>query len=208
MELEVKSLDNRSVGRVALDEAVFAVKVNRTLVWEDVRHYLAMQRQGTASTKRRDEVSGGGKKPWRQKGTGRARHGSIRSPIWRKGGIVFGPKPRDYSYRFPKKKRWGALRSALSQKAADGAVMVVDAVELAEPKTKLLAGVLSSFGLAGKKVLIVDDPLPKNFSLAARNLPKVAASRPLALRSYDVLNADTLLITKGALEALQKEAAR
>jgi large subunit ribosomal protein L4 len=206
MELEVRNLDNRPVGRVHLDENLFAAKVNEALVWEDVRHYRAMQRQGTASTKTRGEVSGGGKKPWRQKGTGRARHGSIRSPLWRHGGTTFGPKPRDYSYRLPQKKRWGALRSALSQKAGEGAVSIIESAELAQPKTKALAAALAALGFAGKKILLVDEPVPRNLALAARNLPKVATARPMALRSYDVLHADAVVFTKGALEALQKGA--
>lgn len=208
MELEVKNLENRPVGRVTLDEGIFAAKVSETLVWEDVRHYRAMQRQGTASTKTRAEVSGGGKKPWRQKGTGRARHGSIRSPLWRHGGTTFGPKPRDYSYRLPKKKRWGALRSALTQRATDGAVTVVEGVDLAQPKTKALAAALAALGFAGKKVLLIDEPVSRNVALAARNLPRLAVTRPMALRSYDVLHADAVVFTKGALDALQKGAPR
>jgi len=127
--LEVKNLDNETVGRLELRDEVFGVELKETLIWEAVRHYTASGRRGTHATKTRGDVSGSNRKPWRQKGTGRARHGQTRSPIWRHGGTVFGPQPRDYSYRFPQKKRLGALRSALSEKIRQNQIVVVDRLE-------------------------------------------------------------------------------
>jgi large subunit ribosomal protein L4 len=202
LEVVVKDVENQSVGRVALDEAIFSASVNEGLVVEDVRHYLAMQRAGTASTKTRAEARGGGRKPWRQKGTGRARAGSRRSPLWRGGGVTFGPRPRDYGYSLPKKKRWGALCSALTQKVQDDALTVLEQLELERPKTKDLLGVLAHLGLGEKKVLIVDESNHERLALSARNVARVDVVRPMALRSAHVLHADAVLFTRQALLAL------
>jgi large subunit ribosomal protein L4 len=202
LEVVVKDVENHSVGRVALDEAIFSASVNEGLMGEDVRHYLAMQRAGTASTKTRADARGGGRKPWRQKGTGRARAGSRRSPLWRGGGVTFGPKPRDYGYRLPKKKRWGALCSALTQKVQDDALTVVERLELERPKTKDLLGVLAHLGLGEKKVLIVDEPNHERLALSARNVARIGVARPMALRSAHVLHADVVLFTRQALLTL------
>ncbi|UCF80718.1 MAG: 50S ribosomal protein L4 [Acidobacteriota bacterium] len=202
LEVVVKDVENQSVGRVALDEAIFSASVNEGLIEEDVRHQLAMRRAGTASTKTRAEARGGGRKPWRQKGTGRARHGSRRSPLWRGGGVTFGPKPRDYGYRLPKKKRWGALCSALTQKVQDDALAVVERLELERPKAKDLLGVLANLGLGERKVLIVDEENHECLALSARNVVSVDVARPMALRSVHVLHADAVLFTRQALLAL------
>ncbi len=202
LEVVVKDVKNQSVGRVALDEAIFSANVNEGLMEEDVRHYRAMRRAGTASTKTRAEARGGGRKPWRQKGTGRARAGSRRSPLWRGGGVTFGPKPRDYSYRLPKKMRWGALCSALTQKVQDDAITVVERLELERPKTKDLLGVLTHLGLVERKVLIVDEANHERLALSARNVTRIDVARPMALRSVHVLHADAVLFTRPALLAL------
>src|SRR5881628_3946283 len=142
-EIEVKNLASEVVGKLELSDEVFKVKINETLIWEAVKHYRDSRRSGTASTKTRAEVSGSGKKLWRQKGTGRARIGSIRSPLWRHGGTVHGPKPRSYAYRFPRKKLRGALRSALSAKLGDNALTVVEGLTLENPKTRELRKLLA-----------------------------------------------------------------
>jgi large subunit ribosomal protein L4 len=202
LEVVVKDVENHSVGRVALDEAIFSASVNEGLMEEDVRHHLAVRRTGTASTKTRAEARGGGRKPWRQKGTGRARAGSRRSPLWRGGGVTFGPRPRDYGYSLPKKKRWGALCSALTQKVQDDAITVVERLELERPKTKDLLGVLARLDLVEKKVLIVDESNHERLALSARNVVNIEVARPMALRSAHVLHADTVLFTRQALLTL------
>src|SRR6058998_3204341 len=147
-EIEVKNLASEVVGKLELSDEVFKVKINETLIWEAVKHYRDSRRSGTASTKTRAEVSGSGKKLWRQKGTGRARIGSIRSPLWRHGGTVHGPKPRTYDYTFPRKKLLGALRSALAAKFAEGKLVVVNAFDVKEPKTKQFRETLDNLKVA------------------------------------------------------------
>src|SRR5688572_23287712 len=171
-EVEIKNLANEVVGTVELSDEVFKAKVNEPLIWEAVKHYTDSMRSGTAATKTRAMVSGSGKKPWRQKGTGRARVGEIRNPLWRHGGTVHGPQPRDYSYRFPRKKLRGALRSALSAKLEGNSLTIVDAFTLEGNKTKDLLKILRGLGGDGK-VLIVDSADNKNLMLSSRNLPNV-----------------------------------
>ena len=206
-EVEVKNLKNEVVDKLALDDAVFDYTASETLVWEAVRAYLAGQRKGTHATKTRGLVSGAGKKLWRQKGTGRARIGSLRSPLWRKGGTVFGPQPRDYEQSFPKQKRRGALKMVLSDKLRKQKLIVVDALAMEAPKTKDFVGVLQTLNLE-KKVLVVDDRDNRNLFLSARNLPQVKMVMSSGLNVYDVLNYDHLLISRQALldiqEVLQK----
>ena len=206
-EVEVKNLKNEVVDKLALDDAVFDYTASETLVWEAVRAYLAGQRKGTHATKTRGLVSGAGKKLWRQKGTGRARIGSLRSPLWRKGGTVFGPQPRDYEQSFPKQKRRGALKMVLSDKLRKQKLIVVDALAMEAPKTKDFVGVLQTLNLE-KKVLVVDDRDNRNLFLSARNLPQVKMVMSSGLNVYDVLNYDHLLISRRALldiqEVLQK----
>lgn len=200
-KVEVHSLKKKKVGSVDLPDSAFDYPVNRHLMYEAVRHYLATGRRGTHDTKNRVEVSGGGRKPWRQKGTGRARAGSSRSPLWRKGGVVHGPKPRDYSYRFPKMARRRALASALSDKLRDGKMVVVDELLLKEPKTKQLAGLIAGLKIDGKTLLVFDGD-DRNMELAARNHPTLAAVRDLQLHAYHVLDCETIVLSKNAAEKI------
>ena len=186
----------------ALDE-IFAVPLKEHLLYETVINYRANQRQGTASTKTRGEVRGGGRKPWRQKGTGRARAGSSRSPIWKGGGTTFGPKPRDYSYSLPKKAKRSALKSALSMKLAEKQLLIVDALELKAPKTKEAAALIKS--LKVDSVLFVDRHDNKNLILSARNIPKTKVVDVSQVNVYDVLNHNWLVLTKRAFDSLTEK---
>ena len=201
--VEVKNLDNKSVGELALADAVFGTKVNPHLLYEAVRHYLACRRAGTHATKNRKLVAGSGKKLWRQKGTGRARIGSIRSPLWRHGGTVFGPQPRDYSYKLPRKMLLGALRSALSAKLAEAQLTVVDEFKLEGHKTKALRQILDRFGDAGP-VLLVDLAGNRNLELSSRNLDGVELVDNKELHPYHLLQCRRLLISRSAAERLQE----
>ena len=200
-EVDVVDLDKKSVGKIQLDDRIFGVPPHSFLVHEAVVMQLASQRQGTASTKTRGEVSGGGKKPWKQKGTGRARAGSIRSPLWKGGGTIFGPLPRDYGYSIPKKKYRAALRTILSARFKEGALIVVDRLEIEGPKTKLLAQALGRLGLEGKVAILIAQA-NQNIERAARNLPGVKVLRIEKLNVYDLLNARQLLIPQPAVGRL------
>ena len=202
-EIEVKNLANEVVGKLELSEAVFNAEFNEPLIWEAVKHYNDSLRAGTASTKGRSEVSGSGKKLWKQKGTGRARMGSIRSPLWRHGGTVHGPKPRDYSYRFPRKKLRGALRSALSAKFNENLVTVVDGIPLETHKTKEFNKILNVFEIYGK-VLVIDSTGEKNLFLSVRNLPTVKLVSGTAVNIFDIVNSNALLFSKSAILQLQE----
>ncbi len=199
----VFNMEGEQVGEITLRDDVFGLEPNVPLMHEAVRMHLANRRQGTHSTKTRGEVSGGGRKPWRQKGTGRARHGSIRSPLWRHGGVVFGPKPREYGFQMPGKARRHALRSALSAKVRDGELVVVDRLTLAEPKTRVMAGVLRNLK-AGPKPLIVMAEKDPNVVLAARNLPGVRLLPADALSVYSVLDSHRLVMTREAVARLEE----
>lgn len=201
--VEVKNLEGQTVKELQLADEVFAVKPNQSLLWEAVKVYLAGQRRGTHKTKNRGEVSGGGKKPWRQKGTGRARTGSIRSSLWRHGSIAHGPVPRDYSYKIPAKMLRGALRSALAAKFQDQKLTVVEQFDLKEPKTKSFAGALAKLGV-DRKVLIVDDRSNRNLELSSRNIEGCDLVRHHRVHPYEVLSHDRLLISEGALTRLQE----
>ena len=200
---EVINKENKSVGNADLPDEIFGVQVNKGLLHEVVRNHLANKRQGTAATKTRGMVSGGGKKPWKQKGTGRARSGSNRSPLWRGGGTVFGPQPRDYSYKMPRKAKWSALSSALTAKFADGEVMVIDTISLPEAKTKNVKGLIDGLGLTSKVLIIIPE---KNeaLELASRNLPKVNIARVSELNVYSILSHEKLLILQDALEKMKE----
>jgi large subunit ribosomal protein L4 len=202
-EIEVKNLANEVVGKIELSDAVFKAEFNQPLIWEAVKHYNDSLRAGTASTKVRGDVSGSGKKLWRQKGTGRARVGSIRSPLWRHGGTVHGPQPKDYSYRFPRKKLHIALRSALSAKFSENSLSVVDALAIETSKTKEFQKVLKSLG-AGGKVLVIDSSGNKNLSLSSRNLPKVKLVPGAGVNIFDVVNSNVLLFSKDSILQLQE----
>lgn len=206
-KIDVKNLANEVVGTLELSDAVFKAEFNEPLIWEAVVHYNASLRAGTASTKGRGEVSGSGKKLWRQKGTGRARVGSIRSPLWRHGGTVHGPKPRDYSYSFPRKKLRGAMRSALSAKLNENALTVVDSFSVEKPKTKDFKKLLDGMGCAGK-VLIVDSYENRNLDLSSRNMPAVKLVSGTGVNIFDVVNSSTLLFSREFILQLQEVLSR
>lgn len=195
--------EGKQVGEIELSEAVFGLKANPGLLHQVVVMHLANQRQGTADTKTRAEVAGGGRKPWRQKGTGRARHGSIRSPLWRKGGVVFGPHPRDYGFAMPKKQRRLALRQALSSKVQSGELVVVEGIRLEEPKTRIVADLLKNLG-AERKALIVTAEGDPVVVRSARNIAGVVTSRAQDLNVYNVLNAGKLVLTKEAVARVEE----
>jgi len=207
VEIEIKNLANEVVGKLELSNAVFKAEFNQPLIWEAVKHYNDSLRAGTASTKVRGEVRGSGKKLWRQKGTGRARIGSIRSPLWRHGGTVHGPKPRSYDYRFPRKKVQGALRSALSAKLSGNAVTVVDAFPLENPRTRDFQKILERFGFTGK-VLVVNSDENRNLSLSSRNLPKVKLVPGTGVNIFDVVNSSTLLFSRESILQVQEVLSR
>lgn len=201
--VEVKNLEGATVKQLELADKVFAVKPNQSLLWEAVKQYLASQRRGTHSTKSRGDVRGGGKKPWRQKGTGRARAGSSRSSLWRHGSIAHGPHPRDYSYDLPIRMLRGALRSALAAKFMEHKLTVVDQLSLGEAKTKVFVGALRKLGVE-KTVLIVSDTADRNLGLSSRNIAGCDLVRHNTLHPYHVLSHDRLLISEGALTRLQE----
>ena len=190
----------KKVGEVELSEAVFGIEPNQTVVHDVVKNHLANCRQGTQSALTRAEVSGGGSKPWRQKGTGHARQGSTRAPQWTHGGIVFAPKPRDYSYTLNKKVKRLALKSALSAKAAEGNVIVVDGLSMDEIKTKTFQGFLNSVG-AGKAVVVTSCP---NVVKSARNIPGVVTTTAKLLSVYDIVNANQFIVDKAALAVIEE----
>src|SRR5882672_1561682 len=199
--VDIKNLEGKNVGQIDLPDAVYRAKVNPNLLHETVRWYQASQRAGTHKTKGRGEVSGSGKKLWKQKGTGRARVGSIRSSIWRKGGTVHGPVPRSYAYRLPRKMVLGALRSALSAKLADEKLTVVDAWQLESHKTQSLVSTLEKLSFT-KSALLVAHGENRNLELASRNLANVKLSAPNALQPYEVLKHDRLVLSKDAVARL------
>jgi len=194
--VDVRNLQGKTVGQVELADAVFAAQVNPHLLHEAVRWFLAGERAGTHKTKGRGEVSGSGRKLWRQKGTGRARVGSIRSSIWRKGGTVHGPQPRSYEYRLPKKMVLGALRSALSAKLSDEKLTVIDGWKLDSHKTKEFRAALTRLDGETRTMLVVEGPGNRNLELASRNLEGVKVVAPAALQPYDVLRHDRLLLSQ------------
>jgi large subunit ribosomal protein L4 len=197
-EMDLKNTDGQTVGTVTLPDEVFAAPVKRHLLHEAVRQYRAGGRAGTHATKNRTEVAGGGKKPWKQKHTGRARHGSSRSPLWRKGGTVHGPQPRDYSYALPRQVRQAALRSALSLKAHSNRLIVVDRIDLGSPKTKDLQAMLRDRLGLDRGVLLVHEGEDRNLTLAARNHPRIKAVRSLAINVYDLLKHEYLVLSRDA----------
>src|SRR5260221_2585795 len=197
MQLDVVNNENKKVGSVDVKDDVFGGRVNTDLIWESVVHENAAARQGTHATKNRALVSGSGKKPWRQKGTGRARVGSSRTPLWRHGGTVFGPQPRSYAYDIPKKAERGALRSAFAQKMQEGALVVVEALTISEVKTKAAAEMLRRLGVTGKAVLI-DLALDEKLAKSVRNIAGVAFVVSSRLTARDVADAHRVVATRGA----------
>ena len=204
--VDIVNLSNQKVGEISLADSVFAAEINKNLLYEAVRWQMAGQRAGSASTKTRHEVAGSGKKLWKQKGTGRARMGSIRSPLWRHGGTTHGPQPRSYEYRLNKKMILGALRSALSAKLADGAVKVVADLNLADHKTKTMTGVLKALE-ADRKALFVELGENKNLVLSARNLQGIKTVVTKDVNVYDVLEAGKIILTEAAAKRLSESLA-
>ena len=196
-------MEGKKVGTVDLSDSIFAIEPNAAVMHQVVLSYLAAQRQGTQSALTRSEVSGGGRKPWRQKGTGRARQGSTRAPQWTHGGIVFAPKPRDYRFTVNKKVRRLAMKSALSTKAAESEIIVVDSIKLDEYKTKKIAAMLSAIG-ADKKALVVLPEVDSKVIKSANNLPGVKTAQVNELNVYDILNADKLVIAKDAVSKIEE----
>lgn len=205
--VDVFDLNNNVVGTLELADDVFGAPVNDHLIYESVRHYTASRRSGTAATKTRHEVSGSGKKLWKQKGTGRARMGSIRSPLWRHGGTVHGPQPRDYSYKLPRKMQLGALRSALSAKLRDGELKVVNGFVLPDHKTKSMSAVLGRLE-AGKTVLVVDNEDNRNLHLGARNLEGVKLVPTRDVTVYDLLKHMHVIVSQAAAQKLAEALAK
>jgi large subunit ribosomal protein L4 len=202
--LELFSISGDKIEDIELDREVFDGEVKRELLHQVITSYLANKRQGTASTKTRGEVSGGGRKPWRQKGTGRARVGSNRSPIWRGGGTVFGPQPRDYSVRIPKRMKIGALKSSLNAKLIDQEMLLVEDFNLEEPKTKDFAQITKGLGLDSLKALFVFDVVSENIRLSSRNVDGVFVKSVQDLNAYDVLNCKKIVFSKRALERISE----
>ena len=202
-ELAVLNMQGREVGRQTLSDEVFGIEPNVPVMNDMVKNYLANQRQGTQSALTRSEVSGGGRKPWRQKGTGRARQGSTRSPQWTHGGIVFAPKPRSYRYTLNKKVRRLAMKSALSSKVKDGEMIVIDKISCEDYKTKTIAAMLKAIG-SEKKALIVLDGVDEKVVASARNIPGVKTAQVNTLNVYDILGADKFIVAQGAVEKIQE----
>ena len=203
-KLELLNVNGEKVKDIKLNDNVFGIEPNDVVLHDAIVLARASERQGTHSTKTRAEVSGGGRKPWRQKGTGNARQGSIRAVQWRKGGIAFGPKPREYSKKQNRKVRRLALKSALSYKVLDKEVMLVEAINFETNKTKEMVNVLSKLNLTNNKVLVVVDELNENLCLAARNLANVQISTVEEVNTFDVVAADNMLVTEAALTKLEE----
>jgi large subunit ribosomal protein L4 len=203
MTLDVVNKDNQKIGSVELSDDVFAGPIKKDLMWTSVVRQNASERRGTHKTKNRALVSGGGKKPYKQKGTGRAQAGSTRSPLWRHGGTVFGPQPRSYDFAIPKKVERGALRAALQTKLRDGAVIVVDELASADIKTKAAAELLKRLGASGR-TLVVDVRPDEKFLLSARNIAGVSVVASGRLTARDVLNTTRIITTRAAVERLQE----
>ena len=195
--------EGNQVGEVSLEDSIFATDININLMHRAVQMYLASQRRGTASTKQRGEVRGGGRKPWRQKGTGRARHGTIRSPLWVGGGVTFGPKPRDYSQKMTKKAKRKAIKSALTSKLKDGHLVVLEELSMDAPKTKEVVNLLENLKI-NHKVLIVTSSSDLNVYRSARNIPGVESTVASNLNVYDILNHDYLVLTQEAVSTIEE----
>ncbi len=203
MKIEIVNSENKKVGSLDLNDDLFGGRVQSELIWEAVVQENASARRGTHATKNRALVSGSGKKPWRQKGTGRARVGEIRNPLWRKGGTVFGPQPRSYAYELPKKVRRGALRAALAQKLQDGALVIVDRLASEDGKTKSTVAMLKTLGATGK-TLVIDVKPQDDFALSARNIAGVRLVASGRVTARDVMDTSRVIATREAMEKLQE----
>lgn len=203
MKVDVVNSENKKVGSLELKDEVFGGRVNGAIIWESVVHTNAAARRGTHKTKNRANVSGSGRKPWKQKGTGRARVGDIRNPLWRHGGTVFGPQPRSYDFRLPRKVKRGAVVAALAARVQDGTLVVVDELSAAESRTKVATELLKRLGADGKALLIDVKPDEK-LGIAVRNLPGVQFLASARVGARDVMNASRVIATKAAVEKLQE----
>ena len=203
MNVKVFNMEGKETGSIELNDEIFDVRVNDHLIYLAVKQYLANRRQGTQKVKTRAEVSGGGRKPWRQKGTSHARQGSIRSPQWKGGGVVFAPSPRDYSFKLNKKEKRAALKGALTMKAKDGALVVLDDLTMDEIKTRKFAGIMDALKVDGK-ALVVTAEQDNNVAFSARNLPKVETGAVNTMNVYDIMNAKTLVLTKDAVSKIEE----
>ena len=201
--IKVLNMSGAEVGTVELSDGIFGIEPNQAVVHEVVKNHLANRRQGTQSALTRAEVSGGGKKPWRQKGTGHARQGSTRAPQWTHGGIVFAPKPRDYSYNVNKKIKRLALKSVLSAKAAEGKIIVVDSIAMDAPKTREFAAFLNAVKAEDKAYIVIPE-VAANVVKSARNIPGIVTTTATILSVYDILNAKTLILDKAALATIEE----
>lgn len=202
-KIDIYNVSGERIGEVTLSSKVFGVKVNEALLYEGLKAQASSRRRGSASTKERAQVRGGGRKPWRQKGTGRARAGSIRSPIWKGGGTTFGPRPRDYSYSLPRKAKRKAIKSALSAKFKEKEILILDRMDLQEAKTKKMASILVKLR-SGKKPLLVIEEGNEMVRRAARNIEGVKIISPNSLNLYDLLNHNKLILTKEALAKIEE----
>lgn len=202
--IEVKNLKNEVVGSLDLSDEVFGAPLNEALIYDALKNYQANQRQGTSATKTRGNTSGSGKKLWRQKGTGRARIASLRSPLWKGGGNVHGPQPRDWSYELPKKMKRGALRSALSERLREGNLVVVEDLGLSDHKTKNFVAAAKALGL-DNRALFVDAKPSENFAIASRNVPGVTLASDTNVNIYDVLYHEKIVLTREAVNVLQEK---
>lgn len=203
LKTKVLNMAGEEVGEIEISDQIFGISPNEGVIHEVVKNYLAKQRQGTQSTLTRAEVRGGGKKPYRQKGTGRARHGSTRAPQWTHGGVAFGPKPRSYSYTVNKKVKRLALKSALSTKYSDNRLIVIDEIKFEEPKTKDFSAFLNAIG-AGDKALVVTAAPDKTVMLGGRNLKGIKTSMANTINTYDILKYDALVLDKAALSVIEE----
>jgi len=203
IELALHNVKGKEIGEISLKGDIFNTKINKYLIHQVVKRYLAGKRRGTASTKNRSEVRGGGAKPWRQKGTGRARAGTIRSPIWVGGGIVFGPTPRDYSFSLPKKMKVAALKSVLSDKVKNNEIIILDKLSLKENKTEKMVEILENLK-AFKKPLVIIEKEDKNIEQAIRNIKGAMALPVSKVNTYDLLNQGKIIFTKGALQRIEE----
>jgi large subunit ribosomal protein L4 len=202
-KIEVYDKLNAKTGEIELSDKVFSAPVNESLIYYAVKHYLARGRSGTASTKVRGEVQGSGKKLWRQKGTGRARVGDIRNPIWRGGGTVFGPKPRNYNFHFPKKMRYGALRAVLSKRFSNNQITVIENLEFEKPRTKEIMSMVNAFNVQGK-FLVVDDIGNENLMLSIRNISEGKAVGGFGINIYDLLKCQNLFLTRKGVSQIEE----
>jgi large subunit ribosomal protein L4 len=204
VDMNVQSIEGEKIGEIKLNDDMFNAKINKHIVHQIVKRYLAEKRRGTASTKGRSEVRGGGKKPWKQKGTGRARAGTIRSPIWVGGGVIFGPENRNYGYSIPRKMRLVALKSVLSDKVKNNDIIILDKIELKNGKTKDLIYIFEKLNINSDKIIIVIDKEDEIIKRAVHNLKNTIVTTANKINTYDLVNYQKMLVTKGALKIIEE----